>query len=40
MSAFPNSLRLVKGGIVLIDPDSAEVQKINVRQYRLETMVR
>jgi hypothetical protein len=40
MSAFPNSLRLVKGGIVPIDPDSAQVQEINVRQYRWEIMVR
>jgi hypothetical protein len=33
MSAFPNSSRLLKGGIVLVDPDSAAVQRIISLQY-------
>ena len=28
MSAFPNSPRLIKGGIVRVDPDSGAVQKL------------
>ena len=28
MSSFPNSPRLVKGGIVLVDPESGAVQRI------------
>jgi hypothetical protein len=28
MSTFPNSPRLLKGGIVLIDPDTSAVQRI------------
>jgi hypothetical protein len=37
MSAFPNSPRLIKGGIVLVDPDSGAVQKIIVLQYNPDT---
>src|SRR2546430_9507167 len=40
MSAFPNSPRLVKGGIVLVDPDSGAVQKIIVLQYNPDTLTR
>jgi hypothetical protein len=40
MSAFPNSPRLIKGGIVLIDPDSGAVQKIIVLQYNPDTLTR
>jgi hypothetical protein len=40
MSAFPNSPRLVKGGIVLVDPDSGTVQKIIVLQYNPDTLTR
>jgi hypothetical protein len=40
MSAFPNSPRLVKGGIVLVDPDSGAVQKIIVLQYNPDTLSR
>ena len=32
------SLRLVKGGIVLVDPDSEAVQKIIVLQYNPDTL--
>lgn len=28
MSTFPNSPRLLEGGIVLVDPDTAAVQRI------------
>src|SRR5438045_6191550 len=34
------SLRLVKGGIVLVDPDSGAVQKIIVLQYNPDTLTR
>jgi hypothetical protein len=40
MSAFPNSPRLVKGGIVLVDSDSGAVQKIIVLQYNPDTLTR
>ncbi len=40
MSSFPNSPRLLKGGIVLIDPDSGVVQKIIVLQYNPDTLSR
>lgn len=40
MSAFPNSPRLVKGGIVLVDPDSGAVEKIIVLQYNPDTLTR
>jgi hypothetical protein len=40
MSAFPNSPRLVKGGLVLVDPDSGAVQKIIVLQYNPDTLTR
>jgi len=40
MSSFPNSPRLLKGGIVLIDLDSGVVQKIIVLQYNPDTLSR
>ena len=40
MSGFPNSPRLIKGGIVLVDPDSGTVQKIIVLQYNPDTLTR
>ena len=40
MSAFPNSPRLVKGGIVLVDPDSGAVKRIIVLQYNPDTVTR
>jgi len=39
-STFPNSADLVKGGIVLADPDSGAVQKIIVLQYDPDTFTR
>jgi hypothetical protein len=40
MSTFPNSPKLIKGGIVLIDPDSAAVQRIIVLQYNPDSLSR
>jgi hypothetical protein len=40
MSSFPNSPRLLKGGIVLIDPNSGSVQRIVVMQYNPDTITR
>lgn len=40
MSSFPGSPRLLKGGIVLMDPDSGALQKIIVLQYNPDTLTR
>lgn len=40
MSSFPNSPRLLKGGIVLIDPDSGALQRIIALQYNPDTLTR
>lgn len=40
MSTFPGSPRLIKGGIVLLDPDSGAVQRIIALQYNPETLSR
>ena len=40
MSSFPGSPRLVKGGIVLIDPNSAAIKHIIRLQYNPETLTR
>jgi len=40
MSSFPGSPRLLKGGIVLVDPDSAAVQRIISLQYNPDTLTR
>jgi hypothetical protein len=40
MSAFPNSPRLLKAGIVLIDPSSGTVQRIIKLQYNPDTLTR
>jgi hypothetical protein len=40
MSTFPNSPRLLKGGIVLIDPDSGTVQRCISLQYNPDTLTR
>ena len=40
MSTFPNSPRLLKGGIVLLDPDTAAVQRIISLQYNPDTLTR
>jgi hypothetical protein len=40
MSTFPNSPRLVKGGIVLIDPDSGAVRRVIALQYNPDSLSR
>lgn len=40
MSGFPGSPRLLKGGLVLIDPDSGAVKRIIVLQYNPDTVTR
>jgi hypothetical protein len=40
MTSFPGSPRPLKGGIVLIDPDTSAVQRIIVLQYNPETLSR
>lgn len=40
MTTFPNSPRLLKGGIVLIDPDSGVVQRVIALQYNPDTFSR
>lgn len=40
MTSFPNSPRLLKGGIVLIDPDRSAVLRIVALQYNPDTLSR
>lgn len=40
MTTFPNSPRLLKGGIVLIDPETSAVQRIISLQYNPDTLTR
>lgn len=40
MTSFPGSPRLLKGGIVLVAPDSGMVQRIIALQYNPDTMTR
>src|SRR6266446_5623845 len=40
MTTFPGSPRLLKGGIVLIDPSTLQVQRIIVLQYSPDTLSR
>ena len=40
MTTFPNSPLLIKGGIVLIDPETSAVQRIITLQYNPETLTR
>jgi hypothetical protein len=40
MSSFPNSPYVLKGGIVLLDPTTAQVQRIIVLQYNPDTLTR
>lgn len=40
MSSFPNSPRLLKGGIVLLDAESGAVQKVIALQYNPDTLTR
>jgi hypothetical protein len=40
MSGFPGSPRLIKGGIVLLDPSSGAVQRVIALQYNPDTLTR
>lgn len=40
MSKFPGSPRIVKGGLVLVDPDSGAVRQIIALQYNPDTLTR
>ncbi|HVO10139.1 MAG TPA: hypothetical protein VMX54_05235 [Vicinamibacteria bacterium] len=40
MSGFPGSPRLVRGGLVIIDPDTAAVQRFIALQYNPDTLTR
>lgn len=40
MTTFPNSPRLVKGGIVLINPDTAAIERVIALQYNPDTLTR
>ena len=40
MSTFPNSPRTLRGGLVLIDPDTAVVQRVIVMQYNPDSLSR
>lgn len=40
MTTFPGSPKLLKGGIVLIDPDTAKVLRVIVLQYSPDTLSR
>src|SRR5919112_6816707 len=40
MTTFPGSPRLLKGGIVLIDPGTSTVQRIIALQYNPDTLTR
>jgi hypothetical protein len=40
MTTFPNSPHLLKGGIVLIDPDTSAVQRTIALQYNPDTLTR
>lgn len=38
MTTFPNSPKLIKGGIVLPDPETAQVKDVISLQYNPESM--
>lgn len=40
MTTYPNSPKLIKGGIVLLNPETAKVQDVISLQYNPETMIR
>ena len=40
MTTFPNSPRLVRGGLVLVDPSSGRVQRVLAMQYNPDTLTR
>jgi hypothetical protein len=40
MTSFPGSPRLIKGGIVLIDPDTSAIERVITLQYNPDTLTR
>jgi hypothetical protein len=40
LTTFPGSPRIIKGGIVLINPDSSSIERIIIFQYNPETLTR
>ncbi|MGA9998453.1 MAG: hypothetical protein WBP93_23770 [Pyrinomonadaceae bacterium] len=40
MTTFPGSPRIIKGGLVLIDPETAQVQRVITLQYNPDTLTR
>jgi hypothetical protein len=40
VTSFPNSPKLIKGGLVVVDADTARVQRIISLQYNAETLTR
>jgi hypothetical protein len=40
MTTFPNSPRLLKGGLVVIDPESGAIQRVIALQYNPDTLTR
>jgi hypothetical protein len=40
MTTFPNTPRTLQGGLVLLDPDTAAVQRVIVLQYNPDTLTR
>jgi hypothetical protein len=40
MTTFPNSPRLLKGGIVVVDAESGAIQRVIALQYRPDTLSR
>ncbi len=40
MTTFPNAPRLIRGGIVLVDPNSGQVQRVIAMQYNPDTLTR
>src|ERR1041384_2134869 len=40
MSTFPNSPRLIKGGLVLLEPNSGAVLRVITLQYNPDTLTR
>ena len=40
MTTFPNAPKLVKGGIVLLDPESGAILRVITLQYNPDTMNR
>ncbi len=40
MTTYPNSPKILKAGLVLIDPESAKVQRIISLQYNPEKLTR